>query len=139
MKVFGGKWSVTGFYEMYVIQYYGMQIGRRVKGMPTLITLRSFSDPLTPRILSLWRSWTGKRSIVSFDAKEKLERGCKDGGRSIETKFKTNDSIWTTLTHQAAKPLECPRNTHVGVDLNKNPTCGVDIYLQKTCLIEWRI
>ena len=56
LYVFVGKWSVTGFCEEEKV---GVSGGNRCwQRRLTLMTLSSFSGPLTARILSLCRSWT---------------------------------------------------------------------------------
>ena len=42
-------------------------------------------------------------------------------------------------THQAAEPLEGPRNPHMRVDLNEDTLCGVDVDLQQARLVERRV
>lgn len=45
----------------------------------------------------------------------------------------------TALTHEAAKPLECPWDTYMGIDLDEDTACSMDVYLKETCLIERRV
>ena len=54
--VFAGRCSVTGFYSMISTR----SGHRRQRGRLTLMTLRSFSGPFTPRIESLCSNWTAQ-------------------------------------------------------------------------------
>lgn len=92
--VLTGKWSVTGFCTIEGLES-DMYIHRK-ESRCTLMTFNSFSDPLTPLMLSLWRSWTGECSDIN------VTRNTRRG--------------WMCLTHEARKALESTGNTNVGVD-----------------------
>lgn len=70
------------------------------------MTRKSFSDPLTPRILSLCSSCTALISSAQ-------------GGQGPKSE----------LTHQTGETLECTWDSDTWVDLDKNTLGGVDVNL----------
>ena len=42
-------------------------------------------------------------------------------------------------THQAAESLEGPWNAHMGVDLDENAFCGVNVHLEQPRLVQRRV
>lgn len=46
---------------------------------------------------------------------------------------------YRTLTHETTEPLERPRDSHMGVDLDESVFGGVNVYLKKSRLVQWRV
>ena len=42
-------------------------------------------------------------------------------------------------THQAAEAFERARYSHMGIDLDKDAFCGVNVYLEPACLVKWGV
>lgn len=42
-------------------------------------------------------------------------------------------------THQATEPFECAWYSHMGVDLDEDAFCGVNVYLEQAGLVERRV
>lgn len=78
----------------------------------TFITLSSFSDPVTPLILSLWSNWTTSRSTLPLSSRR------------------------VAHTHQTRETLERPGYSDTRVDLDQDPSNRMDVNLEQARLVQ---
>jgi hypothetical protein len=102
----------------------------------TLITRRSLSLPLTPRMESLCSNWTDHISTVSRILLQTQPSHWDETGNILR---ETGTDGPCRLTHETREPLERPRNPHARVHLDEHAPGGVDVDLQQPCFVEGRV